>query len=47
MKCCKCNKEVDIKENEIPSKWYGMYTTGELKKVICSECIKKNRDWEK
>lgn len=47
MKCCKCNKEVDINENEIPPKWFGMYVACELKKVVCAECIKKDRDWEK
>ena len=47
MKCCKCSKEVDVNENVIPPKWYGMYTTGALVKVVCAECIKKDRDWGK
>jgi len=47
MKCCKCNKELDVKVSEIPPKWFGMYTMGELFKAICAECIKKpeNKSW--
>ena len=47
MKCCKCGKEVDVKSNEVPPKWYGTYLAGDLKKMICSECIKKpeNKNW--
>ena len=49
MKCCKCQKELDVNENEIPPKWFGMYTITGLQKVICGECIKKpeNDDWGK
>ena len=47
MKCCKCDKEIDIKVNEVPPTWYGMFLASEVKKVICSECIKspKGKDW--
>ena len=41
MKCCGCNKniEIDEEENGIPS-WYGKYLGCKCIKVICSECIK-------
>jgi hypothetical protein len=47
MKCCRCNQELDVSKNEIPPKWFGIFTICDLKKVICAECIKKpeNKEW--
>ena len=47
MKCCKCNKEIDVRANEIPAKWFGVYTMNALKKIICFDCIRKpeNKEW--
>ena len=48
MNCCKCGKELDVDKNDVPPKWFGLYNGWILKKVICSECIKKPEnkgDW--
>lgn len=47
MKCCKCDKEVDIKKNEVPPVWFGMYLASEIKQVICLDCLKgpKGKEW--
>jgi len=50
MKCCKCQKEVDVKTHKVPPEWFGAYCGCELLKVICAECIKKpenKSNWSK
>ena len=41
MKCCKCEKEIDISKHDIPPKWFGIYELGKLLRVICHECLRK------
>jgi hypothetical protein len=40
MKCCACDKELDVDRNVIPPEWYGCYAGQKLDKVICAACIK-------
>jgi hypothetical protein len=50
MKCCECQKSVDVEKNIIPPEWYGKYIGGKLIRVICAECIAKpenSKDWHK
>ena len=49
MKCCKCQKEVNVKDHSIPARWFGLYEGWTLLRLICSECIKdpKNKNWWK
>jgi hypothetical protein len=44
MKCCKCDKSIDIEKHQIPPQWFGQYECSKLIKVICSECIKKAKN---
>ena len=41
MKCSVCSKEIDVKINDVPASWFGIWHASELKKVICRECIRK------
>jgi hypothetical protein len=47
MKCCKCNKNINMDSKSIPPTWFGLYKSNTLIRVICDECIKsaKNKDW--
>ena len=48
MKCCKCEKELDVSKDVVPPEWYGAYRYGELRKVICADCIRKvGAGWHK
>ena len=43
MKCCGCNKEIDITKHELDNgeaQWYGKYVVETCVKVICNTCIK-------
>ena len=43
MKCCSCNKEIDISKNVLvngEASWYGKYQMDIYLKVICHDCIK-------
>jgi hypothetical protein len=41
MKCCICDKEIDIRNNKVPAQWFGKYISSKLVKVICLNCIIK------
>ena len=46
MKCCYCDKKIDIDKHEIPPTWYGIYYIDALIDITCPECLKENReDW--
>jgi hypothetical protein len=54
MNCCKCDKDVDVRREaeanqHIPAKWFGLYRSEKLERLICAECIKKpeNKGWWK
>ena len=42
MKCCGCEKHIDIKRDEVVddhASWYGLWNGLELQRVICYDCI--------
>lgn len=48
MKCCECDKKLDVSKNEIPATWFGKYTVSGLVEVICKTCIQdieKQKRW--
>ena len=47
MKCCHCEKEIDVGKSPVPPKWFGKYSNADLRKVICAECIKTKDGMEK
>jgi len=50
MKCYICKKEVNVKDNTVPPKWFGKWSGDKLIDVICSECIKDDKNlvkWRK